>query len=473
MNAGSAGVVIRREVKDTFTDWRVMVPMLVLALLLPGILVGSINLGLPYMERVDPLLAQEKAALFGAAMSAFFPISFSLVLALESFAGEKERNTLEALLVSPMSDAEIFFGKFIAVLIPPTVLSILGLLVFTLGSYATMKVVVPPDFLLLALLLSAVEALAMVAAAVVVSSQTATVKAANLLASFIIIPVALVVQGEVLLLFLGYGSLLWLIVVEFLLIAIVLVRIGVQIFNREEILTREGDEFNPRSVWRAVQRFWERPPSASLVAGSERPVTVQRLYLTDFPQLLSARRGQLGVTLTFLVLGVSVGIWFALQHPLPIGAPAPSGEQAATLLLSLSAWDIFVHNFRILALSAVLSLFTFGAAGALVVVFSGGAIGFVLTEASLAGYDTAALLLGGILPHGILEIPALLLAGALNLSLGMCLMTLPKGHSLGDGVILAMVNWWKGAAVFVPLLLAAAIIEANVTPMLAIRLLGA
>ena len=473
MIAGSAGVVIRREVKDTLTDWRIMAPMLVLALLFPGILVASINLGLPYMERVDPLMAQEKAGLFGAAMSAFFPISFSLVIALESFAGERERNTLEALLVTPMSDGEIFFGKFFAVLIPPTALSMVGLFVFAVGSYATMKSVVPLDFLLLALLLSVVQALTMVAAAVVVSSQTATVKAANLLASFIIIPVALVVQGEVLLLFLGFGYLLWLIMIEFLLFSVVLVRIGVQIFNREEILTREGDQFNVQAVLLAIRRFWERPPGLSFVEGSERPVSVSRLYLIDFPQLLRARCGQMGVTAGFLVVGALVGVWFALQHPLPIGAPAAPAEHPASLSWSLSAWDIFVHNLRILALSAVLSLFTFGAAGALVVVLSGGAIGFVLTQASLAGYDATALLVGGVLPHGVLELPALLLVGALNLSLGMCLMTLPKGHSLGDGVILAVVNWWKGAVVFVPLLLAAAIVEANLTPWLTLRLLGA
>ncbi|MEK7215940.1 MAG: ABC transporter permease subunit, partial [Chloroflexota bacterium] len=151
MNTGSTLVVIRREVKDTFTDWRIMLPMLVLALLFPGILVASIGLSLPYMERIDPGMAQGKASLFGAAMSAFFPISFSLVIALESFAGEKERNTLEALLVSPMSDAEIFFGKFIAVLIPPTFLSMVGLFVFTVGTYVNSKIMVPADFLVLSL----------------------------------------------------------------------------------------------------------------------------------------------------------------------------------------------------------------------------------------------------------------------------------------------------------------------------------
>lgn len=466
-----ATVVIRREVKDTVTDWRIMVPMLTLALLFPLILVGTTKIGLPYMERVDPVLAQEKAALFGAVMAAFFPISFSLVIALESFAGEKERNTLEALLVSPISDGEMFFGKFVAVLIPPTALSLTGLVVYSVGAALVMGTQVPLEFLALAVLLSFVQAFTMVAAAVVVSSQTATVKAANLLASFIIIPVALVVQGEVLLLFTGYAHLLWLIMAAFLVFAAALVRVGVQIFNREEILTREGDQFSLGAVWTAVRRFWRRPPRDGYTLGGERPISLWRLYRTDVPQLLVLRRGQLAVCVGFLIAGAAIGLWFAAAHPLPLQT-AGAAAQGLQPVVAFSAWDIFLHNLRTMAIAAVLSLFTFGAAGGLTIVLTGAAVGFFLGIAVQAGYDPGTLVAAGVLPHGVFEIPALLLAGALNLAVGMCLMNLPKGHSLGDGLLLNIVNWWKGAAVFVPLLFAAAVVEATVTPLLVGGALG-
>ena len=41
----------------------------------------------------------------------FFPISVSLVIALESFVGEKERHSLEPLLSSPLTDAELYLGN--------------------------------------------------------------------------------------------------------------------------------------------------------------------------------------------------------------------------------------------------------------------------------------------------------------------------------------------------------------------------
>ena len=62
-----------------------------------------------------------------------------------------------------------------------------------------------PDLTLLIqiLALTAVQALVMVSGAVVISSQTTSTRAANLLASFIIIPMVLLIQAESIIMFLG------------------------------------------------------------------------------------------------------------------------------------------------------------------------------------------------------------------------------------------------------------------------------
>jgi ABC-type Na+ efflux pump permease subunit len=44
----------------------------------------------------------------------FFPLSFSLVIALEVFVGEKEAQEPEPLLASPLSDGQLYFGKALA-----------------------------------------------------------------------------------------------------------------------------------------------------------------------------------------------------------------------------------------------------------------------------------------------------------------------------------------------------------------------
>ena len=62
----------------------------------------------------------------------------------------------------------------------------------------------PPTMLVVQImLLTTAQALVMVTGAVVVSSQTTSTRAANLLASFIIIPMALLIQGESAIMFLA------------------------------------------------------------------------------------------------------------------------------------------------------------------------------------------------------------------------------------------------------------------------------
>ena len=49
----------------------------------------------------------------------FFPVSISLVIALETFVGEKERLSLEPLLSTPLTNTELYLGKSFAAMLPP------------------------------------------------------------------------------------------------------------------------------------------------------------------------------------------------------------------------------------------------------------------------------------------------------------------------------------------------------------------
>ncbi|MCZ7546526.1 MAG: hypothetical protein M5R40_24720 [Anaerolineae bacterium] len=69
-------------------------------------------------------------------------------------------------------------------------------------------------------------------------------RAANLLASFVVIPIALLVQLEsVIMFFAGYE---WLtpIIVGIVVVNVLLIRMGARLFNREELLGRELDHLN-------------------------------------------------------------------------------------------------------------------------------------------------------------------------------------------------------------------------------------
>ncbi len=69
---------------------------------------------------------------FFAPMFLIMPLMLSSIIAAESFAGERERKTLEGLLYTPTSDSELFFGKVLAGLIPAVLVSWVSFVVYTI-----------------------------------------------------------------------------------------------------------------------------------------------------------------------------------------------------------------------------------------------------------------------------------------------------------------------------------------------------
>ncbi len=61
-----------------------------------------------------------------------FPLAFSAVVAAESFAGERERKTLEALLYTPVTEKELFVGKVVTGMIPSLAISWLSFLIYAI-----------------------------------------------------------------------------------------------------------------------------------------------------------------------------------------------------------------------------------------------------------------------------------------------------------------------------------------------------
>ncbi len=67
-----------------------------------------------------------------APMFLILPLMYATTIASESFAGERERKTMEALLYTPASDADLFLGKVAASAIPSIGVTWLGFLIYAL-----------------------------------------------------------------------------------------------------------------------------------------------------------------------------------------------------------------------------------------------------------------------------------------------------------------------------------------------------
>ncbi|MBK9715531.1 MAG: stage II sporulation protein M [Kouleothrix sp.] len=487
MSVSAIRTITRREIGDTLTDWRILAPMFILAFLLPLILVSAAGFAIRFIDDVNtvPLLVPFVMLLVG-----FIPASFSLITALESIVGERERNSLEALLSMPISDNDLYLGKLVSSLLPPLLSAYTAMGVFALalrlGYPDLFERGLTLEYIVVVTLLITAKALVMVASAVIISSHTTSIRAANLLASFVLLPTASVVQIEAILIIgrtTRAWSVLWIIVLLLSVIALALIRTGMGAFNREEILSREHEQLNLRQVGQTFMTFFReyRPAGVTPDQYSGARFVPLRFYRRELTPLLHDYRLPLLVALVAAVAGLLGGGYVgghyrvsALDNFLSIvQRPRPFGL-AATLFYTL-------NNLRVTAFSSVFSLFTFGAPAFLQTALPLGQVGFVVSSLVDRGGSWLALgpgsplqfALGHVLPHGVVEIPASLISTALGIRVGIALMSPPKGFTVGQNILWSLAQLAKvWLYVLVPLFLLAGLLEGLLTPLVVRALYG-
>jgi Uncharacterized membrane protein len=130
--------------------------------------------------------------------------------------------------------------------------------------------------------------------------------------------------------------------------------------------------------------------------------------------------------------------------------------------------SLFLHNALICALMAILGL-ALGLITLLLVFDNGLMIGLIGTVA--AGRTGLLVALAALLPHGIIEIPAMMLSAAIGLYLGYCILIRLFGRRIGLAKEIV-----ESAKMFVtmvlPMLLVAAFVESYVTTALIYYLTG-
>lgn len=480
----NALIITRREVRDSFRDWRIVGPIVILTFLFPFLAQFVAGRFSNFVADYGADIVAERTIPFMLMIVGFFPISISLVIALETFVGEKERRSLEPLLSTPLTNTELYIGKTLAAMIPPLIASYGGMAVY-LGSLLLGELAWRPQAMLIVqvLLLITTQALVMVTGAVVVSSQTTSTRAANLLASFIIIPMALLIQAESVIMFLapdaespsGISS-LWAIIVGMTVVVVLLLRVGNSIFNREELLGRTLDELNLRG---ALGKIWTYIRSVDAKGTPARNlIEWYRLgVMGSLRGLGLALPVTLGVFIAAFVFGIGVGLNPAWQLPLPpqtnIANAAASFEKLITLPTQTGALLFIVwNNGRILLGAILLGMFTFGVASLILTPAVYAVLGYILSQVIIAGYNPS-FLVAGVLTHGIVEIPVILIATAAGLRLGAIVTRLPRGLTVGQAWMRALADTIKiGVGVVIPGLMLAAFIEAFITPMVVLAVLG-
>lgn len=182
--------------------------------------------------------------LFFPAMYLLLPTMVSNIIAADSFAGEKERKTLEALAHSPTTDRELYLAKVLGPWLAGIAVGWIGYLVFVLvvtlttASLMNGVFVVDVTWLLFILWLTPAASGIGLGAMVLVSSRVSTFQEAYQLGGVVVIPALLLLFGQL-------GGVIYLSPAVILIVGVVmwgialaLVGFGARTFRRSALITR-------------------------------------------------------------------------------------------------------------------------------------------------------------------------------------------------------------------------------------------
>lgn len=467
-NLSSIWMVAQREFTDQFRDWRIVVPMFLLVTLFPFIADDTTRQAVNFMNRFGGDLILDNLIPFVVLVIGFFPLSFTLVVALESFVGEKERGTIEPLLSSPIEDRHMYLGKLLVGITTPLVFSFVSIGIYLI-LVSRREVAFPSAYMLtLISLLTFAHAVLMVSAAIVISVQATTIRAANLLASFVVVPVAFLLQGETILIFWGNEDVLWFAILGVTLLASLLVRLGLSHFRREYLLGREIDTINLKWIGRTFSSRFKG-----------QAISVWDWYRNELRNSLRELRQPLLIVVGLgLIAGLLSYVWVITNVPAYVDLSPERISEFRTLIADnitsldalgeqLPAPVLFLHNTRTAIAFLLLGLVSFGTLGLTLFIGNIALVGGVMGAAYLVGYSPLLAFGAGILPHGIFELSAIFLATAAMLKVGAQLVTPQPDKGLGEILLIALADWFRVfVGIVVPFLAIAAVIEIYLTPVL-------
>ncbi|MEM3212328.1 MAG: ABC transporter permease subunit [Candidatus Micrarchaeaceae archaeon] len=260
MHAQRVLLLAEKDLREAFSSIEIYGPMLGIplffAFLLPAFTVYvSQYAGVQIAERIlGPVAVSQAPQINKLAFIEYFtenvlgpifmimPIITASVLAADSFAGEKERKTSEALLSSPISNAELFMGKILASALPAFLITLSVFLIyagiinyFTVGEYGVS--VFPNATWYLMLANSPLLILATIGLVVLVSSKVKGIKEAQQVSALLALPIFLMPFVAIFNVF-SFSTAFFAYLLAFLFaVALLILFIGIRSFSRESMIS--------------------------------------------------------------------------------------------------------------------------------------------------------------------------------------------------------------------------------------------
>ncbi|PDW03253.1 ABC transporter permease [Candidatus Viridilinea mediisalina] len=229
MNTYAIRAIVRKDLMVTLRNKGVMIPLIVVPLIMFLVIPAMVALapllgtgpGSPLADleqmlvQMPPVLQAKLAAYaplqqlvimalvyFLAPLYLIVPLMVASVIAADSFAGEKERKTLEALLYTPTTDRELLLGKLLAAWLPAVGVALGGFVVYSivanLAAWPIMgRIFFPPAmwFILALWVAPAVAALGLMVT-VLISTRAQGFQDAYQMGAIVVLPLILLVVGQ-------------------------------------------------------------------------------------------------------------------------------------------------------------------------------------------------------------------------------------------------------------------------------------
>lgn len=271
MNWRAIFAIVRKDLKVVLQNKGVIIPIIVVPLVLFGVLPwlsifapDLVSVGGADMEEMIAMIDKMPAGLRNelapysleqqtiifflvymlAPMFLIIPLMVASVIAADSFAGERERRTLETLLYTPTSDRELFLGKLLSSWLPALGVTLVGFVMYAvmsnLAAWQTMGEIFFPNWMWIVMILWVVPATAGfgLSTMVLVSVKAQGFQDAYQTGGAVVLPILLLVFGQIT--GVMYFS-VWAVVLLGLLlwvIDVVLISLGSRSFRRGRLIAK-------------------------------------------------------------------------------------------------------------------------------------------------------------------------------------------------------------------------------------------
>lgn len=272
MRIQKAILIFKKDWRELRRNWQVILPIvivpLMLSVLLPILIMVIPNItemsgstledfsliieNLPNHVRNELIGITDKQVMIYVISLYFFapffliiPLMASSVIASDSFAGEKERKTIEALLATPLSDSELFLGKILVSFITSMIVTIISFVIYSsiVNAISFMmfdgKLLLPNlVWIMLIFGVAPTLALASIGLTVLISVRVKGFREAQQISVVLILPILMLIFGQIFGAIIFGPMLVGLLILILAFIDVLTFQLGVKLFKREEILSR-------------------------------------------------------------------------------------------------------------------------------------------------------------------------------------------------------------------------------------------